>query len=76
MEINVDLEKLNEGKYDEKGFAICKCGKHRYATKKMLVEFLKPLSLPGTAEIWSRREVMSGQVDIFLKITYQVGQIE
>ena len=73
MEVDVDEEKLAEGKYDEKGFAICDCGKLRYPSKKMLVDFLKPLPLPGVAEVWSMREIMSGETTITLKIKYQVG---
>jgi hypothetical protein len=72
MKIIVDREKLRESKYDENGFAVCECGDHRYPSKKMLVDFLRPLRLPGTADIWSSSDLNQSTTTIHLEITYSV----
>jgi hypothetical protein len=40
MKIKYDKTRF-EGKYDKRNLTICKCGKHKYPSKKMFVEFLK-----------------------------------
>lgn len=58
MKLIYDKAKIAEGikakAYDERNLTICKCGKHRYPSKLMLIRFLEQFKdVEGDAEIWS-----------------------
>jgi hypothetical protein len=68
-------KKLNA--YDERNLAKCKCGKHRYPSKLMFIEFLKQFKdVPGTADIWSIRHNEDGSVEIHVDVKYYVTDAE
>jgi hypothetical protein len=72
MKIIYDRSKLT-GKYNRRNLSICRCGKHRYPSKKMLVEFLKRFKdVKGTAEVWSREDWDTSEVVITVEIHYNV----
>jgi hypothetical protein len=79
MKFIIDLGKIKEsieaGAYDERGLTICKCGKHRYPSKKMIYDWLRKnyRDVTGTAEIWSESFSYTGEVKVCLEITYKVG---
>lgn len=58
MKLEYDRNKIREAieqkSYDERNLAICKCGKHRYPSKFMLIRFLAQFrDVVGKADIWS-----------------------
>lgn len=81
MKFLIDLGKIKEseeaGAYDERGLSICKCGKHRYPSKKMIYDWLRNnyKDIPGTAEIWSEEDWDIDEVIIRLEIKYKVGDL-
>ena len=61
------------GAYDERNLTKCKCGKHRYPSKLMFIEFLKQFKdVPDVADIWSIRHNENGSVEIHVDIKYFV----
>lgn len=65
-------KKLNA--YDERNLAIYTCGKHRYPSKLMFIEFLKQFKdVPGTADIWSVRHNEDGTVEIHVDVKYKIS---
>ena len=78
MKILVDRTKLKEsheqGAYDERNLAICKCGKHRWPSKLMFVRFLEQFKdVKGIADIWSEQNSFKGTVIIHVEVKYKVG---
>jgi hypothetical protein len=62
------------GAYDERNLTKCSCGKHRYPSKLMFIEFLKQFKdVPGTADIWSVRHNEDGTVEIHVDIKYKIS---
>lgn len=62
------------GKYDERNLTICKCGKHKYPSKKMFVEFLKQFKdIPGEVEINSVQNLTNGEVKINVEVKYKIS---
>jgi hypothetical protein len=74
----IDKYKIKEGEknraYDERGLTICKCGKHKYPSKKMIYDWLKNnySDVNGIAEIWSISDGVTGEVTIGLEIKYEI----
>jgi len=65
------------GAYDERNLTKCKCGKHRYPSKLMFIEFLKQFKdVPGTADIWSIRHNENGSVEIHVDVKYFIADAE
>ncbi len=82
MKFIIDLTRIREsekaGAYDERGLAICKCGKHHYPSKKMIYDWLRKnyKDVPGTADIWSESFGDTGEVKVCLEIIYKVGDLK
>lgn len=67
-------ESKAKGAYDERNLAKCKCGKHRYPSKLMFIEFLKQFKdVSGTADIWSVTHHEDGSVEINVQVKYFVS---
>lgn len=79
MKFIIDKGIIEEGErngaYDERGLTICKCGKHRYPSKKMIYDWLRKdfKDVTGTADIWSESFGDTGEVKVCLEITYKVS---
>lgn len=74
MKLKYD-KKAFKGKYDERNLTICKCGKHKYPSKKMFVEFLKQFKdIKGVADIWATQDLDNGKVKIHLELEYQISK--
>jgi hypothetical protein len=67
-------EGIKAGAYDERGLTLCKCGKHRYPSKKMIYDWLKTnySDVRGTAEIWSQQDGDTDTVTVNLEIRYKL----
>lgn len=82
MKFVIDLSRIREseeaGAYDERGLSICKCGKHRYPSKKMIYDWLRKdfKDVTGTADIWSEEDWDTGEVKVCLEITYKVSDVK
>jgi hypothetical protein len=81
MKFSIDKGKIKEGiksgAYDERGLSICKCGKHRYPSKKMIYDWLKTnySDVIGTADIWSVEHGDTDTVTIHLEIKYKTPDL-
>lgn len=73
MKLNYDKTMI-EGEYDERNLTLCKCGKHRYPSKKMFIEFLNQYKdIKGDVDLWSTRDLDTGEVKIHLELSYKIS---
>jgi hypothetical protein len=78
MKLLYDKVRIQEGiekeVYDERNLAKCKCGKHRYPSKLMLIRFLEQFKdVKGTADIWSNQNLDTDEITINLEIKYKIA---
>lgn len=81
MKLNYDKAKIKEGiaakVYDEHNLSISKSGKHRYPSKLMFIRFLEQFKdVDGEADIWSKEDWNSGEVKIYVEVTYKAKLLE
>ncbi len=77
MRILTDTNAWKAAVYDKRGLQRCRCGRHYYPSKKMLVDFLKQYKdIRGTVKIWSLADGVQGENTITCTIVYKVGKLD